>query len=234
MSPRAGQNQSFALIRSHKGPTETQIQFSSKWIVRSLFQFELHSLILVAFYAQCSCQNRWYAANRDTRSTRAKYTIQPFSPSPLKMYFLIDYLSNRFSSVALRTWQCEGLDHRGRPCISVQTVVTLTKIVTPNAMRQCLRFLYTGQIDTRYYSSLQVSLFSILTGSEGNAVRSARRKGKGHPSELPKSNWSFSNDFSLSVKSLPLGMLLVSMCCHSDAPLCIHSFIFRRLLRVCR
>ncbi len=45
----------------------------------------------------------------------------------------------------------------------------------------------------------------------------------------------FPNDFSLSVKSLPLGMLLVSMCCHSNAPLCIHSLIFRRLFRVvCR
>ena len=52
--------------------------------------------------------------------------------------------------------QCEGLDHRGQPCVSMQTVVNLTKIVTPNAMRQCLCFLYTGQIDLRF-CSLQVS-----------------------------------------------------------------------------
>lgn len=48
------------------------------------------------------------------------------------------------------------MDHRGRPCVSTQTVVTLTKIVTPNAMRQCLCFIYTGQIDTRF-CSIQVS-----------------------------------------------------------------------------
>jgi len=48
--------------------------------------------------------------------------------------------------------QCEGFDHRGQPCVSTQTVVNLTKIVTPNAMRQCLCFLYTGQIDTRFCS----------------------------------------------------------------------------------
>lgn len=52
------------------------------------------------------------------------------------------------------------MDHRGRPCVSTQTVVTLTKIVTPNAMRQCLCFIYTGQIDTRF-CSLQVSFFSL-------------------------------------------------------------------------
>ena len=43
----------------------------------------------------------------------------------------------------------------------MQTVVNLTKIVTPNAMRQCLCFLYTGQIDPRF-CSLQVSLHHIL------------------------------------------------------------------------
>lgn len=60
--------------------------------------------------------------------------------------------------------QCQGIDHRGRPCVSTQTVVTLTKIVTPNAMRQCLCFIYTGQIDTRF-CSLQVRQLSPSSSS---------------------------------------------------------------------
>lgn len=43
--------------------------------------------------------------------------------------------------------QCEGLDHRGKVTSSVQTVVTLAKGITPDAMRSCLRFLYTGYLD---------------------------------------------------------------------------------------
>ncbi|KAK7792778.1 hypothetical protein R5R35_004888 [Gryllus longicercus] len=48
--------------------------------------------------------------------------------------------------------QCEGLDNTrgGRPNSSVQTVITLSKLVTPQAMQQCLQFLYTGSIDTRF------------------------------------------------------------------------------------
>ncbi|XP_046441529.1 rho-related BTB domain-containing protein 1-like isoform X3 [Daphnia pulex] len=58
--------------------------------------------------------------------------------------------------------QCQGMDHRGRPCVSTQTVVTLTKIVTPNAMRQCLCFIYTGQIDTRLCSLQSLPMTLLL------------------------------------------------------------------------
>ena len=53
-------------------------------------------------------------------------------------------------------FQCEGLDHRGQPTSSVQTVITLSKLVTPQAMQQCLHFIYTGTIDSRFCES-QVS-----------------------------------------------------------------------------
>ncbi|XP_067013129.1 rho-related BTB domain-containing protein 1 isoform X4 [Anabrus simplex] len=50
---------------------------------------------------------------------------------------------------------CEGQDgSRGRSSSTVQTIITLTKLVTPQAMQQCLQFLYTGTIDTRF-SELQ-------------------------------------------------------------------------------
>ncbi|XP_049777442.1 rho-related BTB domain-containing protein 1 [Schistocerca cancellata] len=57
---------------------------------------------------------------------------------------------------AIRIEQCEatntvgGSQRPNRPCCSVQTVITLTKLVTPQAMQQCLQFLYTGSIDPRY------------------------------------------------------------------------------------
>lgn len=36
---------------------------------------------------------------------------------------------------------CESLDHRGRVTSSIQTVVTVTKIITPSAMQNCLRYV---------------------------------------------------------------------------------------------
>lgn len=35
------------------------------------------------------------------------------------------------------------------------TVVTLSKLITPQAMQQCLQFIYTGSLDKRYHD-LQV------------------------------------------------------------------------------
>lgn len=37
---------------------------------------------------------------------------------------------------------CESLDHRGRVTSSIQTIVTLTKVITPSAMQNCLRYSY--------------------------------------------------------------------------------------------
>lgn len=55
------------------------------------------------------------------------------------------------------------LDHPAFQCIrnvqpEGQTVVTLSKLVTPGAMQQCLQFAYTGTID-RSALNLQVSSF---------------------------------------------------------------------------
>ncbi|GFV21913.1 rho-related BTB domain-containing protein 2 [Trichonephila clavipes] len=45
--------------------------------------------------------------------------------------------------------RCEGLDHRGRVTSSIQTIVTLANVITPSAMQNCLRFLYTGGLDQK-------------------------------------------------------------------------------------
>ncbi|XP_063239432.1 rho-related BTB domain-containing protein 2 isoform X2 [Bacillus rossius redtenbacheri] len=50
---------------------------------------------------------------------------------------------------AVRVEQYDGDGHRGRSSSS-QTVITLSKLVTPQAMQQCLQFLYTGNIDSRF------------------------------------------------------------------------------------
>lgn len=58
------------------------------------------------------------------------------------MYFLV--------SEIFLSFQCEGLDHRGNPSSSLQTVITLSKLITPQAMNQVLQFIYTGSIDSQY------------------------------------------------------------------------------------
>lgn len=40
--------------------------------------------------------------------------------------------------------------------IQTQTIVTLSKMITPKALQQCLMFIYTGTID-KEYMELQVS-----------------------------------------------------------------------------
>ncbi|XP_034254976.1 rho-related BTB domain-containing protein 1 isoform X3 [Thrips palmi] len=52
--------------------------------------------------------------------------------------------------LSIRVQQCEGLDHRGNPSSSLQTVITLSKLITPQAMNQVLQFMYTGTIDSQY------------------------------------------------------------------------------------
>ncbi|GFG40591.1 hypothetical protein Cfor_06628 [Coptotermes formosanus] len=54
---------------------------------------------------------------------------------------------------AIRVEQCDSAGsatQQGRSNNSMQTVVTLSKLVTPQAMQQCLQFLYTGTIDSRF------------------------------------------------------------------------------------
>lgn len=49
------------------------------------------------------------------------------------------------------------MDEERNSIIQTQTIVTLSKLVTPKAMEQCLMFIYTGTIDKEYLE-LQVSL----------------------------------------------------------------------------
>ncbi|XP_046383343.1 rho-related BTB domain-containing protein 1 isoform X2 [Ischnura elegans] len=72
------------------------------------------------------------------------------------------FQSIRIEEVIFHAYQCEGLDHKGRPTSSVQTVITLSKLVTPQAMQQCLQFLYTGTIDSRFCDLQTVPLGLLL------------------------------------------------------------------------
>ncbi|XP_039293193.1 rho-related BTB domain-containing protein 1 isoform X2 [Nilaparvata lugens] len=57
---------------------------------------------------------------------------------------------NHPAFTAIRVQQCECFDSLDKPASSsLQTVVTLSKLVSPYAMQQCLQFLYTGSLDTR-------------------------------------------------------------------------------------
>lgn len=42
------------------------------------------------------------------------------------------------------------------------TVVTLSKLITPQAMQQCLQFIYMGSLDKRYHD-LQVRCVGTIT-----------------------------------------------------------------------
>lgn len=57
---------------------------------------------------------------------------------------------NHPAFTSIRVQQCEDLDSQGKITTSVQTVITLSKLVTAQAMQQCLQFLYTGTIDPKF------------------------------------------------------------------------------------
>lgn len=48
-----------------------------------------------------------------------------------------------------------------RGCNVAQTIVTLTKIITPQAMNQCLKFIYTGTVEKEFHN-IQVIIKKIL------------------------------------------------------------------------
>ncbi|GIY99212.1 rho-related BTB domain-containing protein 1 [Caerostris extrusa] len=58
--------------------------------------------------------------------------------------------------------RCEGLDHRGRVTSSIQTIVTLANVITPSAMQNCLRFLYTGGLDHK----MCINMTELLEAAE--------------------------------------------------------------------
>lgn len=49
---------------------------------------------------------------------------------------------------SLRVQQCESLDSKGRIVTTIQTILTCTKLITADAMRQTLQFMYTGTIES--------------------------------------------------------------------------------------
>lgn len=53
------------------------------------------------------------------------------------------------------------MDEERNSIIQTQTIVTLSKLITPKALQQCLMFIYTGTID-KEYMELQVSEFNFL------------------------------------------------------------------------
>ncbi|XP_014252585.1 rho-related BTB domain-containing protein 1 isoform X2 [Cimex lectularius] len=62
---------------------------------------------------------------------------------------------------SIRVQQVEDLDQQGKLTSSVQTVITLSKLVTAQAMQQCLLFLYTGTIDSKF-TQLQNASVGLL------------------------------------------------------------------------
>lgn len=53
------------------------------------------------------------------------------------------------------------MDEERNSIIQTQTIVTLSKVITPKALQQCLMFIYTGTID-KEFMELQVSMTLCL------------------------------------------------------------------------
>ncbi|KAL0277501.1 UNVERIFIED_CONTAM: hypothetical protein PYX00_004753 [Menopon gallinae] len=82
---------------------------------------------------------------------RSSCQVLPSSNNARKMGVCHELNHPAFESMCVK--QCEGLDHRGQT--SLQTVITMTKLVTPQALKHCLQFIYTGTISTRNQAELQ-------------------------------------------------------------------------------
>ncbi|KAK2710218.1 rho-related BTB domain-containing protein 1-like isoform X2 [Artemia franciscana] len=81
--------------------------------------------------------------HREHFKRRSSYPIPPLETRWPSYFRELNHPA--FQTISVE--ECEGLDHRGRPATSLQTIITMTSLVPPGAMKQCLRFLYTGQID---------------------------------------------------------------------------------------
>ena len=66
-----------------------------------------------------------------------------------------------FQSIKVET--CQSLSAEGRVTSSVQTVVTCTKLISPQAMSQVLRFLYTGRLELDIINISALKQASIFT-----------------------------------------------------------------------
>lgn len=54
------------------------------------------------------------------------------------------------------------MDEERNSIIQLQTIVTLSKVITAKALQQCLMFIYTGTIDKEYLELQVNSIFIIL------------------------------------------------------------------------
>lgn len=89
----------------------------------------------------------------DQLKRRSSCQVLSTSANSKKSGIFRDLSHPAFESICVK--QCEGLDHRGQITNSVQTVITVTKLVTPQALKQCLQFVYTGTISTRNQNEIQ-------------------------------------------------------------------------------
>jgi len=74
---------------------------------------------------------------------------------------------------SLRIERCENLDVHGRVVTSIQTVLTCSKLISPQALNQVIQFIYGGKLDTKVCNFRDVKqaaefldipdLFSILS-----------------------------------------------------------------------
>ena len=68
-----------------------------------------------------------------------------------------------FQSIKVET--CQSLSAEGRVTSSVQTFLTCSKLISPQALRQVLNFLYTGSIDSEILNTAalkQVRLNNVV------------------------------------------------------------------------
>lgn len=60
--------------------------------------------------------------------------------------------STTFHILKILWFQCESLDVHGRVVTSVQTVLTCSKLISPQALNQVIQFIYGGILDTKICS----------------------------------------------------------------------------------
>ncbi|KAG8185073.1 hypothetical protein JTE90_017085 [Oedothorax gibbosus] len=104
-------------------------------------------------------QNSNHEAKHGSVKRRSSCQIHPETPNlQTGVRRILDHRAYQCISIE----RCEGLDHRGRVTSSVQTIVTLASGITPSAMQNCLRFLYTGGLDHK----MCINMTELLDAAE--------------------------------------------------------------------
>ena len=65
-------------------------------------------------------------------------------------------------------FQCENLDVHGRVVTSIQTVLTCSKLISPQALNQVIQFIYGGKLDTKFCNFRDVKQVSHIHQFENN------------------------------------------------------------------